>query len=199
MFASPSSRHCHESPTVPTVTQFGVRHNTCRHRSSDRSRPDKHPRSRGAYRPSFAINFLTLSEERGRREDRVRAAPAVPCANRTRVRTRAYRSSGEHPAFPAQWLYGLCRDLPGDEFFLVTVACGLKICPSPVGPTRLHRLDTSNGCQDHTVLPYATTSFVRVLSDRSRIFRPALQPPARPTLPRPPHPIPTFVTWPTPL
>ena len=24
-----------------------------------------------------------------------------------RVRTRAYRSSGEHPAFPAQWLYGL--------------------------------------------------------------------------------------------
>jgi hypothetical protein len=23
------------------------------------------------------------------------------------VRTRAYRFSGEHPAFPAQWLYGL--------------------------------------------------------------------------------------------
>src|SRR6476469_681023 len=29
----------------------------------------------------------------------------VQCAQR--VRTRAYRSSGEHPAFPAQWLYGL--------------------------------------------------------------------------------------------
>src|SRR5205807_873257 len=28
-----------------------------------------------------------------------------------RARTRAYRSSGEHPAFPAQWLYGLYRAL----------------------------------------------------------------------------------------
>jgi hypothetical protein len=24
----------------------------------------------------------------------------------------------EHPAFPAQWFYGLCRALPGDEFVL---------------------------------------------------------------------------------
>ena len=35
-----------------------------------------------------------------------------------RKRTRAYRFSGEHPAFPAQWLYGLWRALPGDEFVL---------------------------------------------------------------------------------
>jgi hypothetical protein len=34
------------------------------------------------------------------------------------VRTRAYRSSGEHPAFPAQWFDGLWRALPGDEFLL---------------------------------------------------------------------------------
>src|SRR5258708_17825824 len=33
-------------------------------------------------------------------------------------RTRAYRFSGGNPAFPAQWLYGLCRALPGDEFVL---------------------------------------------------------------------------------
>jgi len=26
--------------------------------------------------------------------------------------------SGGNPAFPAQWLYGLCRALPGDEFVL---------------------------------------------------------------------------------
>jgi len=55
------------------------------------------------------------SEDRGRREDRVRAAPAVSCAIVQRTRTRAYRSSGEHPAFPAQWLYGLYRDLPGER------------------------------------------------------------------------------------
>ena len=31
--------------------------------------------------------------------------------------TRAYRFSGEHPAFPAQWLYGLLRALPGERLF----------------------------------------------------------------------------------
>ncbi len=34
----------------------------------------------------------------------------------------------------------------------------IKTCPSPVGPTHLRRLDISNGCQDHTVLPYATSA-----------------------------------------
>src|SRR5260221_11664245 len=36
----------------------------------------------------------------------------------------------------------------------------IKVCRSPVGPTRLRRLGISNGCQDHTVLPYAPASFV---------------------------------------
>ncbi len=30
-------------------------------------------------------------------------------------------------------------------------------CLSPVGPTRLRQLGISNGCQNHTVLPYAAT------------------------------------------
>ena len=62
--------------------------------------------SRGAMRPSFAFSFRP-QEIRGRRESRVRAAPAVSCAIECTWRTRAYRSSGEHPAFPAQWCYGL--------------------------------------------------------------------------------------------
>jgi hypothetical protein len=46
--------------------------------------------------------------KRGRGEDRVRAAPAVSCAMmHKQMRTRAYRFSGNTPAFPAQWLYGL--------------------------------------------------------------------------------------------
>src|SRR6266436_10074761 len=55
----------------------------------------------------------TLSlEKRGSRECRVRAAPAVSCAKvHGRKRTRAYRFSGNTPAFPAQWFYGLCRAL----------------------------------------------------------------------------------------
>src|SRR4051794_35083385 len=40
--------------------------------------------------------------------------------------TRAYRFSGNTPASPAQWLYGLWRALPGDEFLFVTVAAGLR-------------------------------------------------------------------------
>ena len=59
------------------------------------------------------------------------------CNVHKKVRTRAYRYSRSTPAFPAQWLYGLCRALPGDEFLFVTVVCGLKICLSPVGPTHL--------------------------------------------------------------
>ena len=61
---------------------------------------------------------LALLEFRGRREDRVRAAPAVSCAIcALKTRTRAYRFSGNTPAFPAQWLYGLLRALPGERLF----------------------------------------------------------------------------------
>jgi hypothetical protein len=71
--------------------------------------------SRDAFRPRFASLFA-LFEIRGRREDRVRAAPAVSraiCAQQKR--TRAYRFGGNTPAFPAQWLYGLLRALPGER------------------------------------------------------------------------------------
>src|SRR5260370_38283819 len=44
-----------------------------------------------------------------------------------RTRTRAYRFSGEHPASPAQWLYGLWRALLGDEFCPATVAAGFRL------------------------------------------------------------------------
>ena len=51
-------------------------------------------------RPRFCRNFVP-PEHRGRREDRVRAAPAVSRASsRERKRTRAYRFSGEHSGLP---------------------------------------------------------------------------------------------------
>src|SRR3954471_9226205 len=49
---------------------------------------------------------------------------------------------------------------PRRRIRLVTVIGGLRFCLSPVGPTCLRQLDTSNGCQDHTALPSAATSFV---------------------------------------
>src|SRR6266702_5021581 len=89
--------------------------------------------SRGTICPSFAS---TLSLQRRRsRECRVRAAPAVSCARLHKgMRTRACRFSGGNPAFPAQWLDGLCRALPGDEFVLSPSLNGLTAKSRPVGP-----------------------------------------------------------------
>ncbi len=64
--------------------------------------------------PEFC-KFVHPQKERGRREDRVRAAPAVSCAKMHIAKcTRAYRFSGSSPAFPARWLYSLFRALPGE-------------------------------------------------------------------------------------
>ncbi len=47
-----------------------------------------------------------------------RCTRGLVCEMRKELRTRANRFSGGNPAFPAQWFYGLCRDLLGDEFVL---------------------------------------------------------------------------------
>src|ERR1700754_2551068 len=47
---------------------------------------------------------------------------------------------------------------PRRRIRLATVIGGLKVHRSPVGLVNLSRFSTSNGCQDHTVLPYAATS-----------------------------------------
>src|SRR4051812_25742011 len=72
------------------------------------------------YCPSFALNFpLSLTEGAGKTGCALHPRSRVQCAQE--VRTRAYRSSGEHPAFPAQWLYGLWRALPGEANSFATV------------------------------------------------------------------------------
>ena len=53
--------------------------------------------------------------------------------------TRAYRFSGEHPAFPAQWLYGLY------EIVLVTL---LFVTPSPCEALASSRVDACIGASD---------------------------------------------------
>jgi hypothetical protein len=86
---------------------------------------------------------IAFAQRRGRREDRVRAAPAVSCATlHIKKRTRAYRFSGGSPAFPAQWFYGLFRALPGDR------AC---LPPSPTNCSV--DLTPASGRQDHTASP----------------------------------------------
>jgi len=147
--------------------------------------------SRGAMRPSFAI-FTALEKSEGAGKAGCRLAPAVSCA---KVQIEAHTSiqvSAKHPAFPAQWFYGLYRALPGDEFVLPPSPANWR-CRRPGWIEKhLRRLDTSNGCQDHTALPSASAPFVcapcpltdnRPANDFTRL-----------TLSRPPQPAPTFVT-----
>src|SRR3954453_16703312 len=81
---------------------------------------------------------------------RVQGKPGARCTRdlvcnvHKKVRTRAYRSSGEHLAFPAQWFYGLYRGRPGETYSIATiVARGMN--PTPLDAsfgrrtTRLHR------------------------------------------------------------
>src|SRR6476620_11213160 len=94
--------------------------------------------------------------------------------------------------FPCALALRLISCSPRRRIRLVTVAGGLRFCRTRLGSQNLRQLDTSNGCQDHTVLPYASASFVCVpLIAHGRT---ALRSPCAPTLPRPPQPVPTFVT-----
>ena len=141
-------------------------------------------------RPRFAFRCPSKQREQGMPD--ARCTRGLVCKTGNEKRTRAYRFSGGNPTFPAQWLYGLCRDLPGDEFVLSPSSADMD-CLSPVGPTRLRRLSTSNGCQNHTVLPYATTPFVCApFAAHGSFANPPCDHITRLTPPRPPHPIPTF-------
>ena len=108
-------------------------------------------RSRGALRPSFAEKLPALQSE---------GAGKTGCALHPRSRVRivlsrlhtSIQGSGEHPAFPAQWLYGLWRALPGRAVLVVTVAGGIP--PASLTPAY-------GASQDHTLLPYAFAALVR--------------------------------------
>jgi hypothetical protein len=70
----------------------------------------------------------------------------------------------------------------------------LRLCQTRLSRHRLRKFSTSNGCQDHTASPSAATSFVLHAVRPITGFIPPCDHIARPTLPRPPHPVPTFVT-----
>src|SRR6202171_5197850 len=66
--------------------------------------------------PRFAFRCPSSTREQGMPD--ARCTRGLACKRQKRKRTRAYRFSGGTPTFPAQWLYGLYRALPGDEFVL---------------------------------------------------------------------------------
>ena len=167
-------------------------------------------RSRGAISPELC--FPPPSDRRGRREGRVPAGTRGPLRERQRGKNRtAATGVADHSAFPARWLDGLCRDLPGGDHSLASLAPRIDDAVCPVGLARtLRKLDRGNDGQDHTVLPYARPAMSPQYSQpcrRAENLRarrsltapssargfgltglPALPAPLVPTLPRPPQP-----------
>src|SRR4051812_30148474 len=93
----------HRSPLTRIATQHTLSH------------------SRGAFRPRFAWSLHPLSQE-GAGKAGCRLAPAVRCAKSTRRKTaQQHTGVANHSAFPARWLDGLCRALPGAEFLLASL------------------------------------------------------------------------------
>src|SRR5882757_6088341 len=84
---------------------------------------DMHPHSRGADRPRFARN-LALSGNRGRREDRVHAAPAVSRANRTENDAHEHTGSAEAPGLPCAMVLRLITRSPWRPAFLPPSSAG---------------------------------------------------------------------------
>jgi hypothetical protein len=112
------------------------------------------------------------------------------CTKKTHTSIQVQRRQS---GIPCAMVLRLMPRSPRRRIRLVTVAGGLNGDQARLGRYRLRRLDTSNGCQDHTVLPSASIAVRLRAVGRSRETRPATTI-TRPTLPRPPHPAPTFVT-----
>ena len=138
---------------------------------------DTASRSRGVIRPRVCVKFRATGI-RGRGECRMRAAPAVPCAKRWKKTHTSIQVQRKRSDIPCAVALRLITRSPRRRIRLVTVIGELTEYPRPVGPTLLRRLDTSNGCRNHTTSPYAATSFVCAPFDRSRVWlnpKPALQ------------------------
>jgi len=106
--------------------------------------------SRGPMRPRLAGNFPPPKIQRAQGMPDARCTRGLACNVHRKMRTRAYRFSGEHPTFPARWLYGLLRALPGEPSTFATVTP--RINP--------RRLTPASGRQDHTTSPYASAAIV---------------------------------------
>src|ERR1035437_5602037 len=105
-----------------------------------------------AARCARALRRLPPSEKtRGRRESRVRAAPAVSCAAMHKKTHTSIQVQRRQSGFPCAVVYGLFRALPGDRAFL-----------PPSSPRSLlpRNLTPASGRQDHTASPSATPAFV---------------------------------------
>jgi hypothetical protein len=138
-------RHCERSEAIQTSTR-GI--DGLLRRFAPRNDVDMTSRSRGALRPRLASSFVPL-RNRGRREDRVLAAPAVSraiCANKT---AHEHTGQREHSGLPCAMALRLtsCSSrrtalLPPSPALLIA-----SLTPAPRRP-------------NHTTSPYASGAYV---------------------------------------
>src|SRR3954471_7221443 len=87
---------------------------------------DSHVKQRHGHASAFSrrdapeawLDVHPPKRTRGRRESRVRAAPAVSCAKCVNKNAHEHTGSAEASGFPCAVGYGLLRALPGDRAFL---------------------------------------------------------------------------------
>ena len=108
---------------------------------------------RRGWRPGFVI---TLDKEgAGNAGCTLHPRSRVQIAhNKTHTSIQVQRRQSD---IPCAMVLRLMPRSPRRRIRLVTVTAGLMADPTRLDRARHRQLDTSNGCQDHTVLPYATT------------------------------------------
>jgi hypothetical protein len=149
---------------------------------------DTHQRPAARHARDFARNVPPLKQ-------RARGMPGARCTRSPlcNAESTGVEATGtpESPGIPARnGFNGLCRALVSGLFCQRRLADIVLSKPGWANKTP-QNLTPASGRQDHTILPSAATSLVRVQRNRSRIpENPPCDPIARKTLPRSPHPAP---------
>ena len=79
------------------------------------------------FRPEVCWKLPALSKKRAQGRPGAHCTRGLACGLWKTKCTRAYRFSGNTPAFPAQWLYGLYRALPGEP----RLCCHRRLADTP--------------------------------------------------------------------
>jgi hypothetical protein len=157
--------------------------------------PDSHFASLRTYLFSLAARCARVLTGFTLENERAQGMPGARCTrglvrNGEWMRARAYRLSGgtRHPLRNGFTAYAVLSPATNSS-------CHRRrriqaASQSRSGSSCHRRLGTSNGCQNHTVLPYAKTSFVLRACNSLTRFNPPCDRISAPTLSRPPHPIP---------
>jgi hypothetical protein len=116
-----------------------------------------HPRR--ALRPSCA-GILRPPKIKGAGKAGCWLAPAISCAISAEKAHTSIQASAGASGLPCAMVLRLKPRSPWRRIRLASIAGELTARIARLGFANLRRLDTSHGCQDHTVLPYATAPFV---------------------------------------